>query len=111
MSLSKKVLITGIDGFTGFHLEKFLQDKGLEVYGTTLEEFEQKNYFQCDIRNYAELETVILDIKPDYIIHLAAISFTAEEDRSLFYSTNVIATENLLLSVGRKTTFLLKRLL
>ena len=99
ISLSKKVLITGIEGFTGYHLEKFFSDKGLEVYGTTLEAFPQKNYFQCDIRNYSEMESVILRVKPDYIIHLAAISFTAEEDRSLIYDTNVIGAENLLLSL------------
>ena len=33
-SVFKKVLITGIDGFTGKYLEKFLISKGYDVYGT-----------------------------------------------------------------------------
>lgn len=93
---SKKVLITGIDGFTGKHLEHYLSNKGLDVYGTTIEQNESINHIYCDLRNYREIESVIVQIKPDYVIHLAAISFTGENNRALIYDTNVLATENLL---------------
>jgi nucleoside-diphosphate-sugar epimerase len=93
---SKKVLITGIDGFTGKHLELYLTDKGMAVYGTTIEHNDSINQIYCDLRNYNEIESVILQIKPDYVIHLAAISFTGENNRALIYDTNILATENLL---------------
>lgn len=99
MSLSKKVFITGIDGFTGKHLEVYLNNHGYEVSGTTIDYPRQPNHYQCDLRNYNDIQSLITKINPDYIFHLAAISFTAESDRSLIYDTNVIGTENLLQAI------------
>ncbi len=94
--LSKKVLITGIDGFTGKHLETFLQKKGYEVFGTVLGQTNSANYFTCDIRKSSDIQDVIADVQPDYILHLAAISFVGESDSSLIYDVNVIGTQNIL---------------
>ena len=91
-----KVLITGIDGFTGQYLEKFLIEKNFEVYGTVIAESGQENYLMCNIRNKLEVDGVIELVKPDYIIHLAAISFVGEENASLIYDVNVIGTQNIL---------------
>ncbi len=95
-SLSKKVFITGIDGFTGKYLESFLQRKGYEVFGTVLGETDSKNYFTCDIRKSSDIQDVIATVQPDYILHLAAISFVGESDSSLIYDVNVMGTQNLL---------------
>lgn len=90
------ILITGIDGFTGTHLATFLQDKGYNVYGTVIGEPTRENHLQCDIRNLAEVDLVVTTVKPDYIFHLAAISFVGESDKSLIYDVNVIGTQNIL---------------
>ncbi len=98
-SLSKKVFITGIDGFTGRYLESFLQKKGYEVFGTVLGKTDATNHFTCDIRKRVDIQYVIDSVKPDYILHFAAISFVGESDNSLMYDVNVIGTQNILDSV------------
>jgi len=98
-SLFKKVLITGINGFTGIHLEKHLQEKGFDVYGTVIDTPQTSRHFQCDITQKEQVEQVMASVKPDYIIHIAAISFAAEENASLIYDVNVIGTENILRSL------------
>ena len=95
-SLSKKVLITGIDGFTGKYLESFFEKKGYEIFGTVLSETDSKNYFTCDIRKSSDIQDVIANVQPNYILHLAAISFVGESDSSLIYDVNVIGTQNIL---------------
>lgn len=90
------VLITGINGFTGKHLEAFLKNKGYIVYGTSFSKSKNKNHFKCDILNSDEIRNLLAKVQPNYIIHLAAISFVASKDVSNIYVTNVIGTQNLL---------------
>ena len=92
----KKVLITGVNGFTGIHLEKYLLKNGYDVYGTVINEPRSEKYFRCDITKRNEIDAVLLLIKPDYVIHIAAISFVGESDASLIYDINVLGTQNLL---------------
>jgi len=95
----KKGLITGIDGFTGKHLQSYLEKNSFEVYGTSLEK-EEKNIFQCDITQKEDIKRVLKEIKPEYIIHLAAISFAAESNITPYYNVNVIGTTNLLEAIN-----------
>jgi len=95
-SLSNKVLITGINGFTGVHLERYLSENGFNVYGTVVDTPKFRNHFQCDITHKTEIKNVISNIKPDYVIHIAAISFVGESNASLIYNVNVMGTENIL---------------
>lgn len=94
-----KVLITGINGFTGVHLEKYLMASGFDVYGTVLGAPTSKKHFQCDITNKNEIKNLIARIRPEYVVHIAAISFVGESNASLIYDVNVIGTENLLHSL------------
>lgn len=94
-----KVLITGINGFTGVHLEQYLKNKGFDVYGTVIDIPNNTNHFHCDIVKKKDIDTVLRQIQPDYIIHIAAISFVAQKNASLFYDVNVIGTENILQSL------------
>lgn len=91
-----RVLITGIDGFTGVYLEKLFLAKGLEVYGTVNEISQKKNHLFCDIRDKIALGKIVRDVSPNYVVHLAAISFVGEEDKLLMYDVNIIGTQNLL---------------
>ncbi|WP_435624059.1 GDP-mannose 4,6-dehydratase [Flagellimonas sp.] len=90
------VLITGIDGFTGNHLESFLLGHGFEVYGTTFSKPQKKNHLQCNILDFERLKEIISSVNPDYVIHLAAISFVASQEITRMYETNIIGTTNVL---------------
>ncbi|MGB3151369.1 MAG: GDP-mannose 4,6-dehydratase [Maribacter sp.] len=91
-----RMLITGIDGFTGAHLETALIKSGYDVFGTTYSTSRQSNHFQCNILDKVQIKEVLNAIRPIYIIHLAAISFVASENINVIYETNIIGTLNLL---------------
>lgn len=90
------LLITGIDGFTGFHLEKWFQNLGYLVFGTTFSKPNKENHFQCDITDKANFRNVLEEVRPSHIIHLAAISFVAEANAGKIYNTNVLGALNLM---------------
>lgn len=89
-------MITGIDGFTGTHLAQKLRSLGLNVVGTTRAPSDRKDVYELDITDKEDVTRVLKKVKPDYIIHLAAISFVGHADSSEFYKVNVIGTENIL---------------
>lgn len=105
-----KILITGISGFTGHHLEAELLRLGYSVYGTTFSEPKKKNHYQCDIIDRNQVKKVLTSCNPDYIIHLAAISFVAFENINSIYGTNVIGTLNLL-EIADKLNLKVKKIL
>ena len=92
---SKKVLITGIDSFTGKHLSSYLSNSEYDVYGTSLFEKTDNTYI-CDITKKEEILTVLKEITPDFIIHLSGISFSAHGKMQDFYEVNTIGTINIL---------------
>lgn len=96
MICKQKILITGIEGFSGFHLEKTLLNEGYEVYGTCLMPSSNPHYLTCDITKIGDIQAVIDKVLPDAVIHLAGISFVGESNTALFYDVNVIGTKNLL---------------
>jgi nucleoside-diphosphate-sugar epimerase len=94
---SNKVLITGINGFTGKYLKQYLEEKQYVVYGISNQIVgNELNVFQCDITNKEEFVSILNKIEPNYIIHLAAISFVQHLDIEEIYKVNVIGTQNLL---------------
>jgi len=97
--MNKRVLITGINGFTGRYLEQRLITQGFDVYGTIMGKSNNKRHFACDIREKNQVDNVIKSVKPDYLIHLAAVSFVGESNSNLIYNINIIGTENILQSL------------
>ncbi len=96
MNHFEKILITGINGFTGQHLSKHLRSFGAKVFGISGETTVTQDIFQCYIKDKNALKKVIGFIEPDYIVHLAGVPFVGEPDKQLFYNVNVIGTQNLL---------------
>ncbi len=105
-----KAFITGIAGFVGSHLAELLIDKGYEVRGTVLPDESTVNIdhlskdlgiFQGDIRKGRLIKKIVLEIKPDQIYHLAAVSFvpTTRNSPRRTYATNFTGTLNLLEAV------------
>ncbi len=94
-----KLFITGIEGFSGIHFSNYFKKFGYDVYGSSLT-FNNKKIFKCDVTKKDELFNVINTLKPDYIIHLAAVSFANEDDFLNYYKVNTIGTQNLLNSIN-----------
>ena len=54
------------------------------------------NIFQADLCNYDALNNIVYTLKPNYIIHLAAITHVAHRNVRETYETNLIGSYNLL---------------
>lgn len=93
-----RVLITGRYGFTGRYVAAELEAAGWEVWGTgmTVPPAPDPTYLQADLSDSAAIEQVVDTVKPDAVIHLAAIAFVAHGAAEDFYKVNVIGTRVLL---------------
>ena len=99
------ILITGARGFTASYLAKKLYDDGHKVFATTLSNSDNQNFsnfhevVRCDITDKASLYKALVSVKPDRIIHLAALSFVNHDDPLNYYRVNTLGTENLLSAI------------
>ena len=99
----KKVLITGIAGFTGGHLVEYISKLDLEIFGLDLPSSNadfhnhlkhvSKIYYD-DIRDENAISKIIRSIKPDYVFHLAGL--IVDKDLKDFLEINVLGTKNIL---------------
>ncbi len=84
-----RILITGDMGFIGTHLSKHLVSLGYEVFGMDI-----KKGTQDDIRLVENVRAVFEEVKPEVVIHLAALagvrnSLTIPQK---YFETNVTGT-------------------
>ena len=92
-----RALITGIAGFTGRHLAQELARAGHEVVGLThAGGATGPATLACDLTDAAALHAAVQQLRPEVVVHLAAISFVAHGDADAIYRTNVVGTRNLL---------------
>ncbi|MBN2865410.1 MAG: GDP-mannose 4,6-dehydratase [Thiotrichales bacterium] len=91
-----RVLVTGIDSFTGQHLKQHLEQSGFCVFGTCRKPPASTADFVCDITNKNAIAQVLATTRPGYVIHLAGISFVGHPVVEDFYRVNVLGTQNLL---------------
>ena len=96
-----KVLITGVDGFTGRYLAKALADQGHEVVGIAHNEFptpieSASSCHICDLNDAQGLNDILLNVRPDKVAHLAAIASVSHGVVEDIYRTNVVGSRNLL---------------
>lgn len=89
-----KALITGINGFVGQYLKKYLLSIGYGVYGID-HHSHNKDTFETDIRDIDKLTNIVKEIQPDEIYHLAGIANVAYENISDFYNIHALGTLNL----------------
>ena len=92
----KRVLVTGIRGFTGQYMAAELTVHGYEVFGVGSQPGCDAHYRQVDLLDMDGLRAVIAQVQPDVVVHLAALAFVGHGDANAFYQTNVIGTRNLL---------------
>lgn len=93
---NQKALITGIEGFTGPYIKRVLESLDFDVYGLSHKPAHDRKTFSANLLEFESLQTVIQDIQPDIVIHLAAISFVAHGDIADIYNSNIVGTRNLL---------------
>lgn len=93
---SKRVLVTGINGFTGRYMKAELESNGYEVFGLGTQPLTIQNYHHVTLTDAQALRAVLAEVQPHAVIHLAALAFVAHGDANAFYETNVIGTRNLL---------------
>ncbi len=98
--MSKKILLTGASGFTGRHFINLANELGYECIALCHQETSHINGCStciiADLTDKAKLKAKIGEIKPDYVVHLAAISFVEHGDSAEIYKTNLQGTINLL---------------
>lgn len=96
----KRVLVTGIDGFTGPYLARELAQAGYEVLGMQRHPMvripDVAAIFKGDLTDIASVKQVVTEAKPDVVAHLAAISFVGHGDVEGIYRANLFGTRNLL---------------
>ena len=95
--MRRKALITGINGFTGPFLAEELKLSGYEVIGTSSQpRLGGKNVITINLCDLASVRELVLNVQPEIVVNLAAVSFVAHGDVSSMYATNVVGTRNLL---------------
>ena len=110
----KRVLVTGHTGFKGSWLSMWLTSLGAKVHGISLppnsenclftqarvESIISSNNF-CDICNLNKLKSIVIDINPEIVFHLAAQPLVIKSYHYPLetWNTNVMGSLNLLESV------------
>lgn len=103
-----KVLVTGITGFVGSHMADYILEHhpAVELFGIYRWRSRTENIehvrdrftnMECDLRDANNVRTVIDQIRPDRIFHLAAQSFVPSSWRAPSESleTNIIGQVNI----------------
>lgn len=80
-----KILLTGAAGFTGLFFKTHAQAAGHTVIPML-----------SDLTDKAAVDAEVRQVKPEAVVHLAAISFVGHDDDVAFYGVNVVGTSNLL---------------
>jgi nucleoside-diphosphate-sugar epimerase len=97
----KRALITGLHGFTGHYVARELAAAGYRVFGTVLTgDATGPDIFNVDLLDRDGLAAVVEQVRPDVVVHLAAIAFVAHQDVDQMYRVNVVGTRHLLESLA-----------
>jgi GDP-4-dehydro-6-deoxy-D-mannose reductase len=109
-SLALRVFVTGATGFVGKHFLDLLKKKEAEIFGFCYPDEPKPDQLtsrckihKIDIRSDKNIEEFIKISKPDYILHLAAVSNVGQSwgKRKETFEVNIIGTLNLLEAVRK----------
>lgn len=106
----KKILVTGNTGFKGSWVTSLLLKLGAKVMGYALEPPTEPSMFELcglgqemetvigDIRDLDKLQSVMKQMQPEFVLHMAAQPIVRESYRNpvYTYSVNVMGTVNVL---------------
>jgi nucleoside-diphosphate-sugar epimerase len=111
MSEKKRLLITGIAGFTGHYVRAQFIAHGWEVFGCGTVKSQQPGYIQADLLSPEATHAMVAGVQPHAVVHLAGIAFAVNRNPIDFYKTHVHGTLNLLDALAAKAGNLQKVLL
>lgn len=99
--MNGKVLVTGIEGFTGRYLAPALAQCGYEVHGTVSSDFgggaaSPWHTHPCDLTDPKQVNAVVQEVQPAAVVHLAGVSFVPHGNIEAIYRTNLIGSRYLL---------------
>ena len=89
-SEGQRVLVTGGSGFTGTYVMAALARAGYEPVDA------ESSDPDFDLANRDSVRAVVAAVLPDFVIHLAALSFVGHDDAAAFYAVNAVGTTHLL---------------
>ncbi|MBP2834515.1 NAD-dependent epimerase/dehydratase family protein [Dickeya parazeae] len=93
--MTRRALITGLAGFTGRYMAQELVQAGYEVHGLENPAV-AAGHRQIDLCDSESVRQAIQAIRPNVVVHLAAIAFVAHGKADDFYRVNLNGTRNLL---------------
>lgn len=103
-----RVLITGVAGFVGLRLARYLLERGETVVGTWIgvpPALAGLEAVEADVLDRKALERAVVGADPEVVVHLAGLTHVGESWKRLadYFQVNVLGTENLLnLAAGRR---------
>lgn len=96
--IGKRALLTGASGFTGRYVRAELESRGYLVYGMGARTADGSEGVEicADLRDSEQLASVVQDVRPNVVVHLAALAFVGHAHVNDFYEVNLVGTRNLL---------------
>ena len=103
-----RILVTGVDGFTGRYLAPALAAEGHEVHGLLQREWPAglplpdgvHAAHSCELLDPQGLIRVMAQVRPEKVAHLAGIAFVGHGDVGGIYATNLVGTRHLLAALA-----------
>lgn len=102
----KRVLVTGASSFTGRYLVPKLVEQGHEVHGVARPGDANglpaalAGVLHAELSDIHALQAALERVQPDWVVHLAAVSFVAHGNVRDIYETNLLGSRNLLQAIA-----------
>jgi len=93
---NKRVLITGLQGFTGRYMARELEQHGYEVWGLGDTKSDHPRTIIGNLLDLQTLRNAVAKARPNYVVHLAGIAFVGHGQPKAFYDVNLVGSRNLL---------------
>lgn len=95
-----RTLITGAAGFTGRYLVSELAGRGHEIHGLVhvmpSDPVEGvAALYEADLADLGALNQIVAEVRPEKVVHLAAIAFVGHDDIEALYRSNIVGTRQL----------------
>jgi len=79
----EKILIVGGDGMAGSMINMYLSEQGFDIYTTTRRKADGQSHFFDVAQNIKQLQIIVEDIKPDFVINcIGVLNQFAEDNKS-----------------------------
>ena len=105
-----KILITGVSGFLGSWAVHMFSELGHDIHGISsvsqrdflwqksLSRHKVSTFSEADIADFSKVDSMVKNLAPDLVIHLAATStlYESQKNPELAFKNNVLATASIM---------------